>query len=137
MAGRPRYPPRCARGDPRDGILFNVSNSSVADKAVDQARNRLADRAATVFHYGAVDIDPKHLVVWVLLSGAPDHIPAWYFPHRDPVPRSDELLAEIHAMRAIVVDCFADSEWPDAEHIHVGFDSSERVAANGGWHYFK
>jgi hypothetical protein len=46
-----------------------VSNSSVADRAVEQARNRLADRAATVFHYGAVDIDPKHLVVWVSAVG--------------------------------------------------------------------
>jgi hypothetical protein len=46
-----------------------VSNSSVADRAVEQARNRLPDRAATVFHYGAVDIDPKHLVVRVAAVG--------------------------------------------------------------------
>jgi hypothetical protein len=35
-------------------------------------------RVAACFHYGAVDIDPKHLVVWVLLEGAADE------HHRSP-----------------------------------------------------
>jgi hypothetical protein len=119
-----------------------MTNSTVADQAAERAHQQLTAQhpklVATVFHYGAVDIDPKHLVVWVLLDGPPDHIPVWYFPHRDhPLEYAADLLAEIDAMRATVVDCFVAQEWPDAEQIHVGFDSFDRVAANGGWHYFK
>lgn len=40
-------------------------------------------------------------------------------------------------MRPIVIDSFAHQNWPEPAQIRVGFDSSERVAANGGWHYFK
>lgn len=101
---------------------------------------RHAARFSSVFAYGAVDIDPKHLVVWVLLTGNPDDLPAWYFPHRDHVDPGQydaDLLTGIDAMRSAVVDCFAREGWPDAQHIHVGFDSADRVAAEGGWAYFK
>ena len=119
-------------------------NSSTASRAVDNALSRLKldhpERVTTVLHYGAVDIDPKYLVIWVLLAGNPDDIPPWYFPHRDDpdaVRYATTLLAEIDTIRATIVDCFAASQWPDADRIAVGFDSSDRVAAKGGWTYFK
>lgn len=40
-------------------------------------------------------------------------------------------------MRNVVVDCFTVEDWPNVETVHVGFDSEARVAAEGGWHYFK
>lgn len=40
-------------------------------------------------------------------------------------------------MRAVVLDSFAHENWPDVERIRVGFDSEKRVAAEGGWQYFK
>jgi hypothetical protein len=46
-------------------------------------------------------------------------------------------LVGIDAIRSVVVDCFAHENRPDADAIHVGFDSSVRVAENGGWHYFR
>lgn len=89
--------------------------------------------------YGAVDIDRKHLVVWVLLAGSPSRLPAWYFPSKDRTDSqyAPELLAEIERMRETVVGCFDREGWPDAEGVDVGFDSDARVADGGAWHYFK
>ncbi|WP_143194043.1 hypothetical protein [Micromonospora sp. CB01531] len=113
------------------------------DRAVKRARRELArggtDLFSSVFWYGAVDIDRKHLVVWVLLAGSPSRLPAWYFPSKDRADyRYDpELLAEIERMRDTVVACFAQEGWPDSERVDVGFDSEARVTDGGGWHYFK
>lgn len=92
-----------------------------------------------MFWYGAVDIDRKHLVVWVLLAGRPSRLPVWYFPKKDHADRQydAELLAEIERMRDTVVACFAREGWADPEIIRVGFDSETRVADGGGWQYFK
>jgi hypothetical protein len=114
------------------------------DRAVERARRQLGrhspERFASAFWYGAVDIDPAHLVVWVLLSGPPDELPVWYFPgpaHADGGRYDAALSAEIDNMRGIVLACFAREGWPDAERVRVGFDSQARVDAEGGWHYFK
>ncbi|MFE9693685.1 hypothetical protein [Micromonospora sp. NPDC005806] len=113
------------------------------DRAVKRARRELARGVtglfSSVFWYGAVDLDRKHLVVWVLLAGSPSQLPAWYFPSKD---RADcqydaELLAEIKRMREAVVACFDREGWRDAERVDVGFDSEARVRDGCGWHYFK
>ncbi|MFI7431669.1 hypothetical protein ACIBPB_32300 [Micromonospora sp. NPDC049836] len=113
------------------------------DRAVKRARRELARGStglfSSVFWYGAVDIDRKHLVVWVLLAGSPSGLPAWYFPSKARADREydADLLAEIERMRETVVACFSREGWPDAERIDVGFDSETRVTDGGGWHYFK
>jgi hypothetical protein len=113
------------------------------NRAVKRARRELAHGStglfSSVFWYGAVDIDRKHLVVWVLLAGSPSRLPAWYFPSKERADREydADLLAEIGRMRETIVACFSREGWPDAERIDVGFDSETRVTDGGGWHYFK
>lgn len=117
-------------------------------KAVARAAGRLANKRARkanpalveyVFCYGAVDIDPSHLVVWVLLKGPQGNLPRWFFPsgHR----ATDEasacgLLHELYHLAGVVRQAFEDAGWPRSE-VQVGFDSDERVGGEGGWHYFK
>lgn len=115
----------------------------VANRAVKEARRTLRRTLPDldhVFWYGAVDIDPRHLVVWVLLQGPADELPEWFFPTGDEVRdtaaakgRSDELSAVAATVRGV----FADAGWPDPHTVDVGFDSAERVAESGGWVYFK
>lgn len=112
----------------------------------------------SVFSYGAVDIDPRHLVVWVLLSGRPDsELPEWYFPPgvglgtfaalgpglvpasgANAVPHlSQDLVDACQFWATEIRAAFNSAGWPAHESISVGFDSSHRVAEGGGWSYFK
>ncbi len=98
-------------------------------------------RVASVFHYGAVDIDPKHLVVWVLLSGRPDEeLPAWLrvtqnlLPELRPKGLDFDWLLEL---REVVVRELAKRRWPEADSVDVMIDSEHRVDTNGGWDYFR
>lgn len=96
---------------------------------------------AAVFWYGAVDIDPRHLVVWVLLSGKPaDQLPKWLMMtprlprHLRPQHVDYDWLLGLHAE---IVTAFAAVGWPDPENIAVNVDSAHRVEAAGGWSYFR
>lgn len=98
-------------------------------------------RVATVFHYGAVDIDPKNLIVWVLLEGRPDdEIPAWL----DLSPTLRTSLRPEHVdydwllgIRSEIQRAFRDAGWPDPAGPDVAVDSEHRVDAGGGWNYFR
>lgn len=96
-----------------------------------------------MFHYGAVDINPVHLVVWILLSGAPpDQTPYWYFGDGSNAPEdlggcTEASLAELAKIRQEVRQVLGACKWPDADHVRVGFDSAERVKDGGGWDYFR
>ena len=97
----------------------------------------------SVFWYGAVELGTENLVVWVLLAGAPDDdLPEWYFPVHEQLagvqdglaPSLREWLDEIS--EAVRVE-FAKVGWPDTTRVSVGFESSNRVEAAGGFAYFK
>ena len=93
----------------------------------------------SVFYYGAVHIHPRHLVVWVLLTGAPvADLPEWWSPEGTRDGSSDSLCDAW--MREIAQDIrgqFSDVKWPDPSRVIVMFDSSERVAECGGSSYFR
>ena len=56
--------------------LAQLGVGGLADALV--GRSQHGAQIVTVFHYGAVDIDPKHLVVWILLDGPrSDEVPEW------------------------------------------------------------
>lgn len=110
-----------------------------ADAAVARARTLLTAQSSAVgqvFHYGVTPLSTENLVVWVLLKGAEDDLPAWYFPGDSSTAQSG-LLADLEALQAEVRRCFAAESWPHAGNVRVGFDSADRVASQGGWHYFK
>jgi hypothetical protein len=126
--------------DPRQFAM-----SDLASQAVERARGLLPAehhgpvRVASCFHYGAVDIDPQHLVVWVLLTGAPDEeLLEWSSPEAARLRGFDPaLVAWMEHLRRIVRDAFAAVQWPEAKYPQVLFDSERRVAQGGGWQYFK
>ena len=98
-------------------------------------------RVAAVVHYGAVSIDAKHLVVWLLLEGRPDdQIPEWLTltptlveSLRPPHVDYDWLLA----LRSEVMEAFQDAGWPDPDGPSFCVDSEHRVSTGGGWNYFR
>lgn len=117
--------------------------TQTAELAVDESRRELTatwpELVKTVIWYGAVDIDVKHLVVWVVLNGPSDELPEWFFPSRNLAvdqPLAKGKLDEVTAMSAVVRRAFAEHNWPRPD-VRVGFDSDERIAESGGWHYFK
>jgi hypothetical protein len=119
------------------------SPTDAAVRAVARARSELAtdypELIGGVFHYGAVDIDTKHLVVWVLLTLSADALPPWCVYLEPPAGDSIalDLRSKLIEMQATVRRHLAREGWPDSDHVTVGFESDERVRAGGGWAYFK
>lgn len=124
-------------------MALRRSPQGVARQAVARARQDLSagwpELVERVIWYGAVDIDPAHLVVWVLLSGSPAQRPEWFFPTGDraaDAAMAGDLLDATYEMTHVVRRCFADLDWPRPDRVSVGFDAEERVAPVG-FIYFK
>jgi hypothetical protein len=122
----------------------------LASAIVERVKERLADasygrvRVETCIHYGAIDISPKYLVVWVLLAGAQDdELPEWFKPGApvDHPGRNQNLdpalLVWLDHLQQAVRDEFAAARWPGPEKVDVLFDSEHRVREGGGFWYFK
>lgn len=126
-----------------------VEASRAANEAIQTAGRRLSGttrgpfRIDSVSWYGAVEIDPRNLVVWVLLSGAPDEqLPKWYFPVAGQLAGLQDhldvsLRAWLDENREAVHEAFVDVAWPAPDTVRVGFDSTHRVESEGGYAYFK
>ena len=102
-------------------------------------RERFGELVTAVMSYGAVDVDPAHLVVWVLLAGSERELPQWFFPtgdERRDAPLAFGLSATLYEIRDVVRERYASRDWPNATGIRVGFDSYERVK-RFGFDYFK
>jgi hypothetical protein len=123
---------------------------STADDAVAAARERLVGRSQgaaaveCVLWYGAVDIDTRHAVVWVLLSAPDDDaLPAWFSPAEgdstvDPQQAAvdPEILSWMRELQEELRNEFTSRGWPSTPALSVRFDSAARVEARG-WEYFK
>jgi hypothetical protein len=98
-------------------------------------------RVDGLLQYGAVDIDPGHLVVWILLSGKPDdQLPEWLKIEAADAEASNSSLIDVEwlsHLRAEIVRRFSEVGWPAADRISVYADSANRVDNGGGWTYFK
>lgn len=117
-------------------------------QVVAEAAGRLADERARqanpalvngLFWYGAVDLDPAHLVVWVMLNGPQEDLPCWFFPSgRRDIDEASAcgLLDDMYDLDSLVRRTFAEAGWPLSD-VRVGFESDERARSHGGWHYFK
>jgi len=126
----------------------NGSLAETAQRVVDEARAVLvgSERGGvhleTLFHYCAVDIDPQHLVVWILLSGKPDdQLPEWVKVDQGLSEESQSCQIDyqwLTELRGEIVRRFAAANWPMPERIDAVYaDSSHRVKTHGGWFYFR
>jgi hypothetical protein len=133
--------------------LFNKNpKKTIVKKAIRRARKLLRSRQAPAFNakvdyllwYGAVDIDPKYCVVWIVLSG-PDTelIPAMLMPVSDEKSkrRASEHLSPkdclwLEELTAAVVEEFRACGW-EWQTPSIGIESAERVKRGGGFNYFR
>jgi hypothetical protein len=148
------FPSRLNRGRRKDRVVTGSGSremESLASAVVERVKDRLADihhgqvRVETCIHYGAVDSSPGHLVVWVLLAGAPDdELPEWFTPglpadydFRERQQLDPGLVDWLERLRQAVRDEFSAAQWPEAGEVTVMFDSEHRVREGGGFWYFK
>lgn len=92
----------------------------------------------SVFGYGAVDVHPEQLVVWIILDGPRAmSLPAWWFPRPDHIDIDPDVRSWVLDLVTEVRERFGRSDWPSSSTIRVGIEAAERVAEGGGWDYFK
>jgi hypothetical protein len=124
--------------------------TAVADEMVEGARAVVIGRkcpsgslrdveVTTIFYYGAVEIDTRHLTIWVLLEGAPPgELPTWWSPESSAPGSSDaECDSWLRGLATEIRSLLNAVDWPDGSHATVLFDSDERVREGGGFFYFK
>jgi hypothetical protein len=122
---------------------------SIADEALAAAEETLVGRShgavavESLLWYGAVEIDTRHAVVWVLLSAPDDEVlPRWFSPAEgtwsgDPQQAAldPETLSWMREVQNEARSEFTRRGWPSTPTLAVMFDSHARVRARG-WQYF-
>lgn len=135
-----------------DWLFKSDPKKTIVKKAVRRAKKLLRSRHAPglnakvdyLFWYGAVEIDPKHCVVWIILSGRDSElVPANLNPVRDEksLRRAREHLSAedckwLDELAAVVEEEFRACGW-DWQTPRVGIESAERVKRGGGFDYFR
>lgn len=100
---------------------------SEIERALDAlARAACREGFLWVTHYGAFDIQPRHLVYWICVKTDAE---------RDRLAADTELMVSLRQV-------LSDHDYPLAgrKHVHIGFESEETVdrVAGGNWyHYWK
>ena len=132
--------------------LFNKNSpKAIAKKAVRRAKKLLRSRQAPsldvkvnyVWWYGAVEIDPKHRVVWIMLSGPDSERILERLMIRDEKSQRrarERLSAEdcqwLEELVDVVEGEFRACGW-EWETPKIGVESTERVKRGGGFDYFR
>ena len=96
------------------------------EQAIEAAVQSVARESFWMFHYGATDIDPRHLVYWICVRSDAE---------RDRLAADTALVA---ALRGLLVT--HDYPAKARRHVHIGFESQETVdrESNGHWwHHWK
>lgn len=85
-----------------------------------------APKIVDAMFYGAIGIDPKHLVVWYIFARDRDKQRA----------ESDGLTV---ALERNTRAALRDEGYPDAgvDQMQVAFASNEEIARGGGWDFFR
>ncbi|KQR98108.1 hypothetical protein ASG12_14210 [Williamsia sp. Leaf354] len=120
---------------------------ATARRAMDSVRTDLVGTTHgrvtvdSVLHYGAVDLDPDNLVVWVLLTGLDDEeLPEWLTLTLDRWDVWQSAAVDrtwLAQVRDAVITKFQALDWPNARAMMINVDSARRVGMNGGWNYFR
>ena len=135
-----------------DWLFKTNPKKTIATKAVRRAKKLLRSRHAPsldakvdyVWWYGAVEIDPKHCVVWIMVSGSDsERIPAMLNPILDEklLRRARETLTTedskwLEELAAVVEGEFRACGW-EWQTPRIGVESVERVKKGGGFDYFR
>lgn len=95
------------------------------DAIRDEMSRRTCERVV-VTHYGAIDIHPKHLVIWIVVDS----------------DREKARLASDAALMQRLRGFLAAFEYPveGRDHAHIGFESVETVNRESGgdfWRHWK
>ncbi|GAB4514353.1 MAG: hypothetical protein OHK0046_16330 [Anaerolineae bacterium] len=103
--------------------------STIVARAIYQVMRDHAGMTPAVvdhLHYGAVDIHPKHLAVWMMFQDGNDlhHAQNSGYCHRLRAELKQALLEQGYPREAL-------------NHIHIGFESKAEVDKVGAWNYFK
>jgi hypothetical protein len=133
-------------------LFHKNSKKAIAKRAVRYAQKVLRLRRAPdfdakvdyLFWYGAVDIDPHHCVVWIILSGPESQrLPAMLIPTRDKnslYRARDQLSVRdrewLEELIAVVEGEFRACGW-EWQKPTIGIESAERVKRGGGFSYFR
>ena len=114
---------RVARLAVAEELIFDRLNRKIRkiERAIKDSVARLATEPFRVAHYGATDIDPRHLVYWICVQRDAE---------RDRLASDSALNAQLRSL-LVTFDYPASAR----EHVHIGFESQETVdrESDGNW----
>ncbi len=134
-----------------DWIFRKNTKKAIVKRAIRHARSLLDKSHApdldlkvdNILWYGAVEIDPKYCVVWVILRGKDSEVvpPLLLVRDQKSLDRVGEKLSIkacewLKDLAGIVEGEFRSAGW-EWQIPKIGIESAERVKRGGGFSYFR
>jgi hypothetical protein len=106
--------------------FFRKSEISIKIKKIEGDIKKVINNEFTepfwLYHYGAIELDLKYLVIWICVKSDKDK----------------RVLESNLKLKSQLTQVLIDNDYPlDAiSHVHIGFESQENVdrLSNGKWH---